>query len=207
MLKIWGRNTSSNVMKVMWTVAELGLEHERIDIGGPFGGNDKPEYLAMNPNGVVPTLQDGGLTLWESNVIVRYLAAKHDAGGLWPVDPAERADVERWMDWQQTVVGPAFGPIFWGLVRTPPEKQDRAAIDRAAELTGERLAMLDRHLAGRAFVGGDRLTIGDIPMCGIIHRWFNLDVKRPNQPSLRAWYDRLCERPGFKRHIVDIPII
>ena len=127
MLKIWGRTSSINVQKVMWTVAELGLPHERIDVGGSFGGLDGPEYAALNPNRLIPVLQDGAIAVWESNAIVRYLAARHGAGGLWPEDPGRRSEADRWMDWQLTTLQPAISPIFWGLIRTPPEKRDTGA--------------------------------------------------------------------------------
>ena len=127
MLKIWGRNTSSNVQKVMWAVGEIGLEHQRFDIGGNFGKNRDHAYLAMNPNGLVPTLQDGDFILWESNAIVRYLAREYSAGKLEPADSKVRARANQWMDWQLSVVGPAITPAFWGLIRTPQEKRDPAA--------------------------------------------------------------------------------
>ncbi|MGY9056360.1 MAG: glutathione S-transferase family protein [Alphaproteobacteria bacterium] len=206
MLKVLGRNNSSNVMKVLWACTELGLPFERSDVGGEFGMT--PEYLAMNPNAVVPTIIDGDTVLWESNAIVRYLAEKHDAGGLWPTDRALRADMDRWMDWQQTVLGGAFRMVFWGLVRTPPEQQDHDAINAAIQASAKAFRMLDAKLEGRDFLGGDRLTMGDIPICGFVHRWYGIDIPgRPDDmPNLRAWYDRLCERPGFKQHVVDIPI-
>src|ERR1700754_387072 len=136
MLKIWGRNTSSNVQKAMWAVGELKLPHERIDVGGAFGKNDEPAYLAMNPNGLVPTLEeDDGFLLWESNSVVRYLASKFGAGTLEPADLRERASASRWMDWQLSVVGPAIHGLFWGLIRTPPEKRDPAHIEMSRERT------------------------------------------------------------------------
>ncbi|MFN4089585.1 MAG: glutathione S-transferase family protein [Alphaproteobacteria bacterium] len=208
MLKIWGRPTSSNVMKVVWTCAELGLPFERVDIGGPFGGNREPDYLAKNPNGLVPTLEEpDGFLLWESNAIVRYLAALHDAGGLWPEDARLRADADRWMDWQLTRVGPVYGPIFHGLVRTPPEKRDPASIAAAVAATADLFAVLEERLAGRAYLCGDRLTMADIPYGPILHRWFRLDFDRPPFPALEAWYGRLCGRPAFARQVVDIPIV
>src|SRR6266849_7004952 len=133
MIKIWGRNTSVNVQKVMWAVGELELPHERIDVGGAFGKNKEPAYLAMNPNGLVPTLEEDGFLLWESNAIVRYLAAKYGAGSLEPAELRVRASASRWMDWQLTVCAPAIQPLFWALIRTPPEKRDPAAIDAAKE--------------------------------------------------------------------------
>ena len=204
MLKVWGRTTSSNVMKVLWTCTEIGLPFDRVDIGGPFGGNDKPEYLALNPNGLVPTIEDDGFVLWESNSIVRYLATKH--GKLAPSDLRQRADADRWMDWQLSVLGPTFGPIFMQLVRTPEAQRSQAAVDTAAEKTGKAMEILDRRLAGQRFLCGDQLTMGDIPYGAILHRWFSLDFKRPSLPNVQTWYQRLCEREGFRKHIVDIPI-
>lgn len=208
MLKVMGRVNSSNVMKVTWACAEMNLPTDRSDVGGEFGGNDTPDYLAMNPNGRVPTIIDGDLVLWESNAIVRYLAAKHDAGGLWPEDLAVRADADRWMDWQQTVLGPAMRDVFWQLIRTPDDKKDPALLAAGIKASTEAFRMLDARLADRKFVAGDHLTMGDIPLCGMIHRWFGIDIPgRPDDmPNLRAWYDRLLERPGFRTHVSDIPI-
>ena len=149
MIKIWGRNTSSNVQKAMWAVGELKLEHTRIDIGGAFGKNKEPAYLAMNPNGLVPTLEEeDGFTLWESNSIIRYLAGKHDKSGvLEPKDAKQRALASQWMDWQLSVLGPAITPAFWGLIRTPPEKRDMAAIKASQEKTTAAMQILDAQLA------------------------------------------------------------
>src|SRR5207247_1507365 len=168
MLKVWGRKTSSNVQKVMWAVGELKLAHERIDIGGPFGKNKEMPYLGMNPNGLVPTLEeDDGFLLWESNSVVRYLAAKHGAGPLEPKDLRARALASQWMDWQLTVVAPALFGAFWGLVRTPPEQRDAKAIADSQAKTTEVMKILDANLARHAYVAGDAFSIGDIPV-GII---------------------------------------
>ena len=129
MLKVWGRRNSANVQKAMWAIGELRLAHERIDIAGAFGRNREAAYLALNPNGLVPTLEDGDLMLWESNTILRYLAGLHGKGTLEPADPKARARAGQWMDWQLSVLGPAIHETFWGLVRTPPEKRDHAAIE------------------------------------------------------------------------------
>ena len=208
MLKILGRNNSSNVMKVTWVAAELELPFERTDIGGEYGGNDRPDYLAMNPNGRVPTIVDGDLVLWESNAIVRYLTAKHDFGGMYPEDLAIRADLDRWMDWQQTELAPAMRDVFWGLVRTPPEKRNYDAINAGVEASAVAFRKLDQRLSDREFIGGDRLTMADIPFCGYLHRWYAIDIEnRPEDtPHLRAWYDRLLERPAFREHVSDIPV-
>ncbi len=205
-MKIYGRITSSNVMKVLWAAAELGLEYERVDAGMAFGVVDTPEYRAMNPNGRVPTLVDGDLTLWESNAIVRYLAAKHDAGGLWPTDPATRADLDRWMDWQQTTQNPAMTPVFWGLVRTPPAERNQAAIDAGIAQSIAAFGIVNARLADRDWLGGDQLTMADIPLGPNLHRFFNLPFERPDLPHLRAYYDRMLTRPGYAAHIAAVPI-
>lgn len=205
MLKIWGRKNSINVQKVMWTVGELGLKHERIDAGGTFGINKDPDYLAMNPNGLVPTIQDGGLTLWESNACVRYLAAKYGAGTLWPTDPAQRAQGDKWMDWQLTTVLPAMTPVFWGLIRTPPEQRDKAAIEAGRQKCIEAFRIFDAHMAGREHAAGAALTIGDISMGCMVYRWYALPIERPKMPNLEAYYERLKQRPAFREHVM-IPL-
>src|SRR6185436_18692733 len=155
MLKIWGRNTSINVQKVMWAIGELGIPHERVDVGGTFGRTKEPFYLAMNPNSLVPTLEENGFTLWESNSIVRYLAARHGAGTLEPADPRERARASQWMDWMLTVCAPSIHGLFWGLIRTPPEKRDMKKIEEAKENVAAALRMLDAQLGKTKFAAGD----------------------------------------------------
>jgi glutathione S-transferase len=202
MLRIWGRANSSNVQKVMWCCGELSLAHELINAGGRFGVVDTPEYRRLNPNGLVPTIEDDGFVLWESNAIVRYLAGRHGAGGLCPDEPTVRAAADRWMDWQVTTVLPPIGVIFWGLVRTPPEKRDMAAIREAAATAGEAWRIFDTNLADQAYAVGDTLTMGDIPLGIMAYRWYNLDVERAELPNLRAWYDRLAARPAFREHVM-----
>lgn len=203
MLKILGRDTSSNVMKVLWTCAELGLDFEREDIGGKHGGNDTPEYRRLNPNGLVPTIiEDDGFTLWESNSCVRYLAAKHDLGGLYPEDLKTRAGAERWMDWQMTTVSPAMIPVFRGMIRTPPEKRDMAAIEAGRVRLSATMAILDEVLSRQPFMAGDRFTMADIPVGIAAWRWFNMPIEREEYPNLQRWCDILCERPGYARYIM-----
>jgi glutathione S-transferase len=207
MLKIWGRNTSSNVQKVMWSVGEMGLAHERIDIGGPFGKNKEAAYLAMNPNGLVPTLEEeDGFLLWESNSILRYLAAKHRAA-LEPADPKARAVASQWMDWQLCVLGPAITPVFWGLVRTPPEKRDMAAIEAGKEKTTVAAKMLDERLGNAAYVAGDAFSYGDIPVGVMIYRYMKLVPERPKMSHLERWYGAIAERPAFREHVSAIPLV
>lgn len=208
MLKIWGRNTSSNVQKVMWAVGELKLAHERIDIGGPFGKNREPTYLAMNPNGLVPTLEeDDGFLLWESNTVTRYLAAKHGAGSLEPSESRARALASQWMDWQLSVLGPAISPVFWGLVRTPPEKRDHAAIDAGKAKTTEAMRILDAQLGKTRFVAGDGFSMGDIPVGVMTFRYMRLVPEKPALPNLERWYAALETRESFRTHVSGIPLV
>ena len=207
MIKIWGRNTSVNVQKVMLAVGELGLPHERIDVGGPFGKNNEPAYLAMNPNGLVPTLEEDGFVLWESNAIVRYLAAKYGAGTLEPADLRLRARASSWMDWQLTVAAPALTPVFWGLVRTPPEKRDQAAIEASKIKTIAAMKIVDAQLANSAFLAGDTLSVGDIPAALMAYRFRRLVPERPALEHLERWFAAIEQRPAFKQHVLAIPFV
>jgi len=185
---------------VLWCADELGLAYERVDVGGQFGGNQEADYLAKNPNGLVPTIEDDGFVLWESNAIVRYLSAKH--GGLSPGDLQARADVDRWMDWQLTTVQRDMTTVFWGLVRTAPEKRDRAQIAAAATSLCSLWARLDGHLAERGFVGGSAFTMGDIPAGCLVYRWLNLPIERVPLPHLEAWYARLGARLPYRKNVM-----
>lgn len=199
MLKIWGRLSSVNVQKVVWCADEIGLAYERIDAGGKFGLNDTAAYLAMNPNGLVPVIEDDGFVLYESNAIVRYLAARHAVDSLWPRDLRERADVDRWMEWQSTSFTPAMWAAFWQLVRTAPEKRDAAAIEAARAKSEKCAGILDRHLATRRFLAGDVFTAADIVVGCAAHRWLNLPLPRVARPELERWYAELRSRPGSRQ--------
>ena len=202
MLKILGRNNSSNVQKVLWALGELDLEYTRDDIGGPFGGNRGADYLVMNPNGLVPTLVDGDTVLWESNVIVRYLARKYAPNSLLPDSLTDLARAEQWMDWQQTVVAPAHFPVFWGLIRTAPEDRDLDAINNGRDRFEQVMTILDYHLSDSAFVGGESLSMADIPVGIMVYRWFTLDIERMELPSLHRWYQQLTDRPAYKDNVM-----
>ena len=204
MLKILGRKTSSNVQKVLWCCSELDIPFEREDVGGPFGKNNTPEYLARNPNGLVPTIDDDGLILWESNAIVRYLCAKHGVGKLWPSDVARRADADRWMDWQQTALAPPMGLLFRALQRQPPEVIDAEQINAALQKATAAMRILDAQLALHSFVAGDTLTMGDIALGNAAHRWFTLPRERPDLPHVAQWYARLKDRPGYRQHVASV---
>jgi glutathione S-transferase len=204
-LRIYGRKNSFNVQKVLWCCAEIGLPFERIDRGGEFGGTAVPEYRAMNPTGRVPTIDDNGFILWESNTIVRYLAVRHSMGRLCPEDDQARARAEQWMDWQLAHLWPALVPAFMGLVRTPPEKRNNEAISSAVRLSAEQFTLLDAHLRKHDYVNGSDFTMADIPLGAVAHRWFALDIERPTLGGVDAWFERIKQRPGFVKH-VDIPL-
>lgn len=206
MLKIWGRRTSSNVQKVMWAVAELALPHERIDLGGPFGGNRDPAYQALNPNGLVPTLEDDDLVVWESNTIVRYLAGRYGPGALEPADLKARALASQWMDWQLSVVGPAISPAFWGLIRTPPEARDLAAIAASQRKTSEALAIFDAALGRQPYAAGRAFSMGDIPLGVMAYRFYQLVPDAPTLPNLARWYGLIASRPAFVEQVASIPL-
>jgi glutathione S-transferase len=206
MLTIYGRTNSANVQKVLWCLAEIGVPYRRIDAGLAHGKNHEPWYLALNPNGLVPLMQDGAFTLWESNTIVRYLASKHAYGSLYPASPEDRALAERWMDWQLSTLVRPVSIVFQNLFRTPVEKRDTAAIEHNLVEANRAVALLDAHLATRPYVAGASFTIGDIPVGTIAHRWLEIpDIERPPLTALREWRARLAERPGF-RALVLLPL-
>ena len=209
MLKIWGRISSINVRKVVWCAQELGLTFERIDAGRDFGIVQTPEYRALNPNSLVPTIEDEldgeRVVLWESNVVVRYLCARHAAGTLYPEPLAARFDAERWMDWQQTTLNPAGREAFVQWVRTQPERRDAAAAARSVAATEHLLAQLDAHLATRTYMAGDAFTIADLPIGCEVHRWFGLpaaEYRRPRWPNVERYFAMLRARPA-SRGVLD----
>ena len=201
MLKLWGRINSINVMKVLWTLEEIGLPYERIDAGMQFGVVNTDEYRAINPNSRVPTIEEDGFTLFESNTIVRYLCAKYSMGGLCPEDLRARADTERWMDWATAHVQPVMTPVFWNLIRTSAEKRNHVAVAENTAATNTTMEVLDWGLVRRPYLGGNALTIGDIVAGVWVHRWYALPIERPNLPRVRAYYERLQERPAYRLHV------
>jgi glutathione S-transferase len=204
MLRIWGRINSVNVKKALWAAEELGLKYQRIDAGLQFGVNKTPEYLKMNPTGLVPTIDDDGFVLWESHTIVRYLAAKHGMGSLCPAGLEAQADAGRWMDWAGTFQN-AMRNVFWGLIRTPPEKRDPKAIEEGRQKSIELLAIPESVLAGRKFLTGNTFTMGDIPFGCELQRYMRVPIERPKFPAVDAYFERLRERPAYRQH-VDIPL-
>lgn len=203
MRRIWGRATSINVMKVVWGCEELGLAYERIDCGGAFGGLRTPEFLAKNPNALIPVLEEeDGFIVWESNAILRYLGNAYGADSpIWPEEARARAIADQWMDWQQTTGQSGLGPAFVQMYRTPPEKRDQAVIDKGLARAAETFALLEAELARRPWIAGDRFTLADIPIGCIVYRYLHMPIERPDFPALAAYHLRLLERPGYATHV------
>ena len=201
MLKIWGRVNSINVQKVMWTVAELKIPYERVDAGMQFGVVNTPEYRRLNPNGRVPTIEYDGFVLWESNVIVRYLYAKHG-----PRRTLEQGyGAEKWMDWTTSTVAAPMTTMFWQLIRTAPEKRDAAAVEAALKQAGDIFKIADDNLASQPYMAGAEVTMGDIPFGCFVNRWYQLPIARPAHANLSRYYERLKSRPGYRQHVM-IPL-
>lgn len=203
MLRIWGRRDAFNVQKAMWLVGELGLAHEHVPAGGVHGGLDDPAFLAMNPHGRVPVIDDDGVVVWESQAILRYLAARHGGADFWPGDAAERSQADRWMDWAATTLQPDFlTGVFWGFYRTPEAQRDNAAVAARIAACARHMQLLDRVLAGRPWLGGERFGLADIPAGTNLFRYFGIPIERPRVPNVEAWYRRLCERPAYREHVM-----
>jgi glutathione S-transferase len=202
-LTIWGRPNSVNVQKVLWCLAELDLPFHRIDAGMQYGRNNEADYLAMNPNGRVPTLVDGDFVLWESNSIMRYLCmAYRPDTPIYPQAPRQRAAVDRWLDWTLSMVQPVDRPVFWALVRTPPEQRDMARIQKDADAEAEVWKTADAQLATRRYIEGDAFSIADIALGAYARRWFGVDgIVRPALAHLDRWFALISERPAFVRFI------
>jgi glutathione S-transferase len=202
MIEVWGRANSVNVQKVLWCLGELELPFERYDAGGLYGGNKEPGFLARNPTGLVPLLSTDGFDLWESNTIVRYLAARYGVGSLWPEDPARRALSDKWMDYQLGTVFPAFRDAVLGLIRSAPDNRNPEKIAASVRATAETLTVLDAQLEERAYVAGDSLTVGDVALGPTIYRWLTLEIDRPPLPNLQAWHRRLEKRAAYREHVM-----
>jgi glutathione S-transferase len=201
MIKVWGRTTSLNVQKVLWCCVELQLPFERVDWGGSFGGNDDPRYRAINPNGRVPTIEEGASVVWESNTILRYLCATHSGTHLYPVDPYNRSKVERWMDWQLAALNPWMTTLLIGYYRTTPEKRSAEVLEHACKQAIQQWSIIEGWLDGRDYLAGAELTLADIGNGILAHRWYSYPIERPNFPRVRLWYERLSDHAGFQAHV------
>lgn len=202
MLEIWGRPYSSNVIPVIWTANELGLDYRLQLAGGSFGKLDTDAYARINPNRMIPAIRDGDFALWESLAIVRYLCDRYGAGTLSPTDPQTRAIADQWMEWSASK---AFGPViylFFATVRTQPTDRDAEKIATLRDEAHAALTILDQHLADRPYVCGDGFTMGDIPLGCVVYRYFNVEVDRPPLPNVEAWYQRLGERTAYRDHVM-----
>lgn len=202
MITLWGGSDSTNVQKALWTLDELGLAYQSVDIGGEAGGLDAPEFRAMNPHGLVPVLRDGEATIWESNTIVRYLCAAYSPDGLCPTDPGRRAVCEAWMDWTLAALYPAISGLFWTSYQTPAPQRDPARVATLARQSARAIETLDRWLSDRPFVTGDVFSMADIPAGVLVYRYFELDVSRPEAPAVQAWRRRLGARPAYASHVM-----
>ena len=201
MIRILGREDSINVRKVLWCCEELGLGFEREDFGGPFGKTDTPEYRSLNPNGLVPTILDGDLAVWESNTIVRYLAAKYGGDPLYGPDPGRRAQIEQWMDWQLSVVAPPMTVVFINLIRLAGDERDMAAVEKNRDLLARAMTLLDGEMGDGPYILGRDFTLADIPLGVAVNRWFELPIRRETLNNLARYYGTLRERPGYARFV------
>jgi len=206
MLKIWGNADSINVQKVLWCCEEIGLAYERIDAGRHYGVVNTAEFRRLNPNGLVPTIEDDGFVLWESGSVLRYLAAKHASGSLWPEDVVARADADRWIDWSNSTLWPSMVPIFRAFLRTPEHERDDNLVEAARRETLDAMHILDAQLEGRAFVGGERFTMGDIALGCAVWRWMTLPIERDELPQVQRWFDALSKREAYRK-VVMLPLV
>jgi glutathione S-transferase len=203
MLTVWGRRSSFNLQKIMWFVGELGIQHRRIEAGGQFGGLDTPEFMAMNPHGRIPVINDNGTIVWESHAILRYLAACYGRGTFWTDDAAKRSLSDRWMDWSQTALQPDFLiGVFWGFYRTPEPQRDLPEIKKSIDRCASHFQLLDRVLAGQQFMLGNQLSLADITIGTNLYRYFNIEIERPALPNVEEWYRRLQDRPAYRKHVM-----
>ena len=204
MIRVWGRKTSSNVQALMWCIGELGLEYERFDIGHKYGGNDTPEFLAMNPNGTVPVIRDGeGQPLWETGAILRYLAGKYGADEFWPQDPERRAETDKWTEWAKISVAMNFtAPVFWMVVRTAAKDQDHQALEKSLQNLNKKLAIAEAQIARHGYLAGSAFTLADIQFGHSLYRYFDIAIERPSFPAIEHYYEKLTQRPAIAEHVM-----
>lgn len=200
-LKLWGRTTSVNVQKVLWALGEIGEAYERTDAGASYGIVDTAEYAALNPNRLVPTLEEDGLVLWESNAIVRYLARTRKSA-LTPASPRHEAIADQWMDWAATTLSPAFIGCFVQLVRTPADKRDANAVAGHVKALQAAMRILDARLGQSEWIAGDAISMGDIPLASVLYRYYDIAIEREDLPNLARYYERLTQRPAYREAVM-----
>ncbi len=207
MIKIWGRRNSHNVQKVLWLCQESSLEFIQEDAGMEYGRTRDPDMLARNPNAVIPTIEDDGFVVWESNVILRYLSRKYGLMNVYPEEVELRTEVERWMDWQQTTLLSPMTTIFWGRARAP-EKFSRTEIDEAIDKANHMWGIVSEGLQGRKWLLGDRFSLAEVCMGALAWRWFSLvpESERATHKNLESWFAHLCERSAYEEHVTSIPL-
>jgi glutathione S-transferase len=203
MLKLWGRGSSINVQKVLWALGEVGVAFEHIEVGGRHGGLETDAFRARNPHGRIPVIEDHGAAIWESNAIVRYLAARYSPGGLWAHDLVERAFADQWMDWCATGLQPAFMDFFWFWYRTPEAQRDGALNQARLARAHQAFSTLNLALGDGPFLAGEHLTMADIPAGTMLYRYFTLEIPRPSLPRLEAWYASLCARDAYRQGVMS----
>ena len=200
-ITLWGRLSSANVQKAVWALQEVGVPYDQIELGGPFKGLDTPQFLALNPNGFVPVLQDGSLTLWESHATVRYLSAEYASGLLWPSDNRARALVDQWTDWTATTFQPAWIETFRLIIRTPEDQHDKPAIAAALKKAHATFEILDQRLGQAPYLAGEDFTYADIVAGVSMYRWTTMPIERPVLFNLDAWHQRILARPAFNKAV------
>ena len=198
MIELWGRKNAYNVQKVLWILGELALDYRHYDLGSDIGDLETPDFLALNPHARIPVMRDAGAVVWESNTILRYLAARYSAGDLWRQDPFERSLAERWMDWELSKLQPDFIELFWGYFRTPEASRNMAQIEAAARRCAQHFELLDAHLQRQPYLAGDYFSVGDIPCAVCLYRYFEMGFEVAQPPAVMQWYQRLANRSAYR---------
>jgi len=204
MIEVWGRKTSSNVQALMWCIGELGLDYQRYDIGHKYGGNDTPEFLAMNPNGTVPVIRDAnGIVIWETGAILRYLAEKYGADAFWPQDITARVEIDKWAEWAKIGVAMNFtGPVFWMVVRTAAKDRNPQALQLALQVLSKKLDIAEAQIKKHGYLAGKSFSLADIQFGHILYRYFDIEITRPSYPFIEQYYKQLQQRPAFIKHVM-----